>query len=121
MCLSCDHIKKAIDSSAKESIDVYYELGNSFQKAIEDEKLELVAGDCKINKVQEELKSEQHFTVSHRFKCINCQETFFWGACIRGAPIYKYGEKTPPYRILKKTHWGRLGTAFENRKWWQFI
>jgi hypothetical protein len=119
MCPKCKEIRQAIDDGPKESIKYYLELGPKFEAALSRGDLDLVAGDCPVADVGRELEAEEHFTIQHYFQCVGCNEIFFWGICIRGAPIYRYGESIPSNRALNNMIWGRLGSAFEKKLWWK--
>lgn len=78
-------------------------------------RIELLAGDCLLKDATEALDSEQHFTVCHYLKCRQCGQVFFFGACIRGAPIYKLIDDFSIVN-LDRMLWGKAGTCFQNKR-----
>lgn len=80
---------------------------------MEDNKvIELYAGDCKLSETINVLYEEKHYTVCHYFKCNECEQMFFIGACIRGTPIYKQINNIMEEKV-EKLLWGKEGTKFE--------
>jgi hypothetical protein len=121
MCSNCNDIKTIVVQNQSGFSEVYTELHSKFEVAVANREIELVAGDCELSEITQRLNSEMHYTVFHYFRCLKCGETFSIGACIRGKPFYRHGVEIPSFRSLKKKLWGRVGTVFENRKWWQIF
>ena len=51
--------------------------------------LKIYAGDCPFEDMMQVLDEEKHYTVSFYLKCPECEEIYFFGACVRGTPVYK--------------------------------
>jgi len=113
MNCNCDNIKDAIDTSPKGETESYTDVAKRLADAASSGSMELLAGDCELNDVWDVVDSDEHFSVSHLFRCIQCDETYFIGVCIRGAPIYKHGVPVPEPEALKNLYWGRLGLLFK--------
>ena len=89
MCKECDIIQALFTAASKSPRNNYYPT-LKFLVALEKQKrILLYAGDCTLSDAIKVLETEQHYTVCHYYKCIGCSQVFFFGACIRGTPIYK--------------------------------
>lgn len=100
MCEKCYLFKCAIENA-----DIYrynYKLivGMS-ETLIKDDLFELYAGDCEIEDTLDLLYAETKYTISHYVKCKTCEQYYFFGACVRGAPVHKVVDdiKNEMYRI----------------------
>lgn len=75
-------------------------------------RIELYAGDCPIDEVEKNLIDEEHYTIQHYFKCRNCNQYFYIGACVRGMPVFKIVDNIKTIDFNKML-WGRYGTHFQ--------
>lgn len=74
--------------------------------------IELFAGDCPLEDVDEVLYAEQHYTVCHYLRCKACGAIYFVGACIRGKPVYRRVEDLSRENLAFRL-WGRCGSYFQ--------
>lgn len=54
--------------------------------------LDLLKGDCALDRIEEILRDESRFAVTHVFRCARCRAEWLLGACIRGVPIWRRAE-----------------------------
>lgn len=72
-------------------------------------RIELILADCKLGEAKQILYSENHYTIYHYFKCLNCETYFRIGACIRGQPLYESDIKINKEEVSKRL-WGKVGS-----------
>lgn len=112
MCQRCDELKTLFRQ--KRSFELYYKVVDFFIKN-DVSFLELIAGDCPVDEIMEELEAEKHYTIKHYYKCLECGCPFFFGACIRGEPIVEVDEPFPLPQIIKKKMWGKYGSIWNEK------
>lgn len=111
MCTNCEILKAAFAGAKSEPHLNYLPIHSLIMAMLKQRRLELYAGDCPFDKMTEILESETHYTVCFYFKCPECDTFYFFGACIRGEPIYKVINDISaeePGKML----WGTEGTWF---------
>jgi Icc-related predicted phosphoesterase len=113
MCNECFVLNELFKAADSKPHGNYTPTLAFIKKLVDQGRLEFVAGDCHIEEVDEVLDKEMHYTVCHYFKCKNCNQYFFIGACIRGTPIYKT-MKDLSNENLNNMLWGRCGTIYEH-------
>lgn len=111
MCNNCDIVKAAFTGAKKEPHLNYLPVHAMLSAMLKQRRLELYAGDCPFDKMTEILESETHYTVCFYLKCTECAAYYFFGACIRGAPVYKVIDDISTVDLDKQL-WGREGTYF---------
>ena len=111
MCNKCDLVKAAFAGAKNEPHLNYLPVHAMLSALLKQHRLELYAGDCPFDKMTEVLESEAHYTVCSYLKCTECDTFYFFGACIRGAPIYKVIDDISA-KELGKMLWGTEGTYF---------
>lgn len=82
---------------------------------LEEKRLELYAGDCPFEDMMKVLSAEEHFTVCFYLRCPKCGEIYFFGACIRGMPVYKKADDLTDEEI-RNLLWGKEGSYFQSFK-----
>ena len=96
------------------SVKNYFNALSAAKTLIKDGTMELFAGDCPIEEVEQHLKDEDLYTVILYLRCQKCNTYYWLGACVRGEPgirIVRNVHKIPLNRVLT----GRKGVFFENR------
>lgn len=116
MCKNCSIIDALFKSASDKAHENYVPIIN-FLEALENEKrIELFAGDCMLKDAAEVLNEEKHYTVSHYFRCKDCGQTFFIGACVRGTPVYKTVDDIENENENVSTIiWGKLRQKYGDR------
>lgn len=114
MCNNCKVIEKLFDAANSNPHLNYMPVYFFLQELLRQKRIEIYAGDCPFENALEVLNSEVHYTVCFYLRCIKCDDIYFFGACIRGKPVYKkinniYAEK------IENMIWGREGIYFEMR------
>ena len=111
MCKNCSILKAAFQSASDDSMN-YSPILEMVKVMGMQKRLELYAGDCLLDEIHDILDKEEHYTIKHYMKCTECGQIYFFGTCIRGAPIYKtvtdIGREN-----LSNMLWGRQGTLYE--------
>lgn len=113
MCKYCDDIDKAFINAKADPHKSFMPLYEFLLKKLEEEHLEVYAGDCKFREILKIIGEERHYTVCFYLQCIECKVFYFFGNCIRGVPIYKKMEKISE-KELTNMLWGNEGTYFKN-------
>lgn len=99
MCKNCDIVnssfKKAVSNPHGNFIPVY----NFLSVLVAKKQLEIYAGDCPFEEMLTILDEEKHYTVCFYLRCPKCKRIYFFGACIRGTPVYKRIENIKQEKI----------------------
>lgn len=69
--------------------------------------LAIYAGDCPFDEMLKVLAEEKHYTTCFYLRCSECGKIYFFGACIRGTPIYKHIEDIK--KKIDNIIWGNEG------------
>lgn len=112
ICGNCEIVKTAFAGAASEPHLNYLPVHALLSTMLKQNRLEVYAGDCPFDEMTEQLNNETHYTVCFYLKCIKCGKVFFFGACVRGVPIYKAVDDTTRINFNNQL-WGREGTYFE--------
>lgn len=111
LCGNCDIVNKtflgATTNPHRNLVPVYHLLA----AVVAEKRLEIYAGDCSFEEMLEVLDEEKHYTVCFYLRCPQCGEMFFFGACIRGTPIYRQIENVGKENI-DNLIWGKEGIYF---------
>lgn len=113
MCNECHTIEVKFNAATKDTHKSYVPLLNFLQSLEEQNRIELFAGDCLLGEAIEVLYEEKHYTVCHYLKCTYCGQIFFFGACIRGTPIYRVVDNIANENLSNRI-WGNVGTKYYN-------
>lgn len=89
MCNRCSSIKSMLETAADDPHANYKPVLSFLIEALNNNVIELYAGDSRLNEAPDILKEEMHYTVCQYLRCKDCGQLFFIGACIRGTPVYK--------------------------------
>ena len=111
MCNNCSILRAAFQSAPNHDRN-YFPILEMVKVLEEHKRVELYAGDCLLSEVYDILDKEEHYTVCHYLKCIQCGQIYFFGACIRGAPVYKVVTEIGQEKVSNRL-WGRRGTLYE--------
>ena len=113
ICRVCEFLSGSIEGDERKLYDHYDAFIKTAARLVEDGALELFAGDCPLEAVDDVLKTERHYTVCHYMRCRTCGAIYFAGACVRGKPVLRRVENIDneniPFRL-----WGRYGSFFES-------
>lgn len=115
MCSNCKIVEVLFDSAASEPRLNYVPVYRFIKELIKQKRIDIYAGDCPFEDALKVLGGEKHYTVSFYLECTRCYSIFFYGACIRGNPIYKKVENINKEKI-DSLLWGREGLYF--KKYW---
>lgn len=115
MCTNCEIVKTAFAGAASEPHLNYLPIHALLSTMLKQNRLEVYAGDCPFDEMTEVLEGEEHYTVCFYFKCPECDTFYFFGACIRGVPIYKVINDISAEK-LGKMLWGTEGTWFSEER-----
>lgn len=111
MCNNCEIVKRTFEGAAAAPNENFNPVYSLLLAMIRSKRLELYAGDCRFEDMQDVLSEEKHFTVCSYLRCSVCGKLFFLGACVRGAP--KYLEAEYNEGEIRKTLWGGEGDFFK--------
>lgn len=89
MCKNCKVVEELFIAASSNPHENYVPVYRLLEELIKQKRLEVYAGDCPFEDVLKVLNSEKHYTVSFYLACTQCSNIFFYGACIRGKPVYK--------------------------------
>lgn len=112
MCDNCHVLKELFKGAGTNSQKNYLPVLAFLKEMIRQGRIELFAGDCLLEEVEDQLADEIHYTIQHYFKCKSCTQYFSVGACIRGTPIYKVVDNLNTIHF-DNTLWGKCGTLYE--------
>lgn len=111
MCAYCDDVERGFKRAKldphKNLVPVY----NLLADLIKRNQLKIYAGDCPFEEMLTVLDAERHYTVSFYLRCLKCKRIYFFGACIRGTPVYKFVENIGNER-MDLVIWGKEGVYF---------
>lgn len=113
MCKNCKIIEEVFQAAKSEAHMNYFPIYRMLEAMLAQNRIEVYAGDCPFGEALEVLNSDQHYTVSFYLECSRCYDIYFFGACIRGTPVYKKVEninREPVERLL----WGKEGRYFRD-------
>lgn len=112
MCKNCDVVNAVFDGAKSNPHRNLIPVHSLLHELIRAERLEVYAGDCPFENMPKVLSEEKHYTVCFYFKCPDCGEVYFLGACIRGTPVYKKIENLAEENIDNMIR-GSEGTYFK--------
>lgn len=112
MCKNCDDIDTAFKNAQENPHKSFMPIYELLLSKIENEQLKIYAGDCKFKDMLKIIDEELHFTVCFYLQCPACGIFYFFGVCIRGAPVYKKLENITKKEI-ENIIWGKEGTFFK--------
>ena len=115
MCKYCDDIDIAFKNGQTDPHKSFMQIYELLLNKIENAQLTIYAGDCKFKDMLTIIDEEIHYTVCFYLQCPACGTFYFFGVCIRGAPVYqKLGSITK--KEIENKLWGREGIYFKNTK-----
>lgn len=112
MCNNCDIVKRSFEganSNPRLNLEPMHSLLSTL---VERKRLEIYAGDCHIKDMLDILEEDKQFTVCFYLRCPECGKIYFFGACVRGTPIYKYIKDITKEKIDNMI-WGKEGIYFK--------
>ncbi|UTC74707.1 hypothetical protein E4O03_10960 [Treponema sp. OMZ 792] len=112
MCKECDDIDTAFKNAQENPHKSFMPIYELLLSKIENKQLKIYAGDCKFKDMLKIIDEELHFTVCFYLQCPACGIFYFFGVCIRGAPVYKKLENITKKEI-ENIIWGKEGTFFK--------
>lgn len=112
MCDNCEIVKAAFEGAKSQPHLNYTPLHAMLSEMLKQRRLELYAGDCTFDEIPEVLDKETHYTVCSYLTCSECETVYFFGACVRGAPIFKEIRDITAENIDSML-WGREGELFK--------
>lgn len=111
-CPICSNLEQRLMEARKDPHRQYMPILQQATELESQGRIELLAGDCRLEEAGDVLTAEQHYTVCHYLRCKSCGTVYFVGACIRGTPVYRRAkdlkEENLPVRL-----WGREGSLFQ--------
>jgi hypothetical protein len=115
MCKNCGFINSVFVSARNSPHENYMPVLRVLQQLEKHGQIELYAGDCNLEDAQYHLNQELHFTVCHYYQCRTCERFIFFGACIRGTPIFELRNSLKNENLDKRI-WGKFGKYFTDKK-----
>jgi hypothetical protein len=112
MCEQCYVLKELFGAAESSPHRNYIPTLAFIHEMVKQDRMELFAGDCPLEKVKKQLDDEIHYTIQHYFICKSCGHYFLIGACIRGMPIYEMMDNVKNVNFDTML-WGRVGTLYE--------
>ncbi|KGX84156.1 hypothetical protein [Pontibacillus marinus] len=112
MCGNCFILTELFKTADSNPHQNYFPILALLKEMNKQSRIDLFAGDCPLEEVERHLSEEKHYTIQHYFKCVDCNQYFLIGACIRGMPIYKCLDDLKDLKV-KSTLWGSCGSIFE--------
>jgi len=67
---------------------------------VDSGQMRYVRADAPLEDMVALAESELTYTINSYLECRQCRRTWFWGLCIRGAPVYKPVEADAPAKHL---------------------
>jgi len=113
MCKNCDIVDSSFKGACSNPHFNLTPLHSLLSVLVENSRLEIYAGDCVFDDMLEVLCKEEHYTVSFYLRCSQCGKIYFFGACIRGTPIYKYIKDIKKENI-DNVVWGKMGVYYNS-------
>lgn len=114
MCNDCEFIRSIFRMAKIEKHKNYTPIVSLLEELEIQNRIELILADCKLGEAKQILYSEKHYTLYHYFKCLNCENNFRIGACIRGEPLYESDIKIDKVEVSKRL-WGKVGSFFSKQ------
>lgn len=115
MCKYCDDIDIAFKNAQTDPHKSFMSVYELLLNKIENEQLIIYAGDCKFKDMLHIIDEELHYTVCFYLQCPACRTFYFFGVCIRGAPVYKK-LKSIAEKEIENMIWGKEGVFFNNQE-----
>ncbi|QOW61333.1 hypothetical protein [Treponema pedis] len=113
MCEYCDDIDIAFKNAQTDPHKSFMSVYELLLNKIENKQLIIYAGDCKFKDMLHIIDEELHYTVCFYLQCPACGTFYFFGVCIRGAPVYKK-LKSIAEKEIENMIWGKEGVFFNN-------
>lgn len=108
MCISCNNVERLV---AENKIDL-----ELVQKMIDDNILELYAGNCLPEEIPMYIDKGNHYTINTYYRCKACNKNYYIGFCLYGRPIIKEVESNELFKRISQLEWGYVGTYFSDKK-----
>ena len=112
MCKNCDIVDSSFKGANSNPHLNLAPIHSLLSVLVKRKQLEIYAGDCPFDDMLEVLEEEKHYTVCFYLRCSECGKIYFFGACIRGTPIYKYIEDIKKEKIDNMI-WGNEGVYYK--------
>lgn len=113
MCPKCKEIKVIFKEATVDPYHLYLPTLYYLKEKMLSGGIDLYAGDCPIDEVENNLKSEIHSTICHYFKCDYCNQIFFVGSAIHGTPTFSLINDVSD-DIMNRVLWGRYGSRYQS-------
>lgn len=114
MDVSCDVCETAlVHNDGKPPHDIAIQLtSDELERRVNDGRMRFIRGDVPLGDMLALAESDLKFTIVSYLECLACGRTWFWGLCIRGAPIYKAVDADAPLRerweeVPPRERWAR--------------
>lgn len=111
MCNNCKIVESTFEGAKSNPHRNLCPVYNLLSDLVRTGRLIIYAGDCPFENMMQILDEEKHYTVCFYLQCPQCGEIYFFGACIRGTPIYKRIDNIFQENIGNLI-WGTEGTYF---------
>ncbi|NYF18223.1 hypothetical protein HDC37_003079 [Microbacterium sp. AK009] len=87
-CETCDPVVVRNNGRPPHDVDVV-RTTDALIRRVESGRMRYLGGDVPLEDMVALAKSDLKCTIVSYLTCGECRRTWFWGLCIRGAPIYK--------------------------------
>jgi len=114
MCKTCDFIENVLVSARQDPHYNYVPVLKLMFEIERQKRVDLFAGDCLPDQLNNFLGDETHLTLCHYFKCSTCKRYFFVGFYIRGTPIFESSSNLKNVNLDKRI-WGKHGKYFADK------
>ncbi len=105
MCEQCAEMEEL---AALKKIDL-----GLIQRLIDENKLDLYAGNCYPNEISKHMDIGRYYTINTYYHCSKCDKFFYVGFCLYGLPIIKEVDKDKAADGALRFEWGFTGSFFE--------
>lgn len=113
-CPACSSLHKLLTANARDSWKKYDQVMATSRDLVIQGTLELFAGDCPLEDVDDALASEQHLTVCHYLRCKSCGNLYYVGGLHPGETGISEGDR-PRLRTHRLPLVGTLRIIFRKQ------
>ena len=112
--VSCDVCETALvhnDGTPPHDIAIQ-RTSEELQRRVNEGRMRFIHGDVPLGDMLALAMSDLKFTIISYLECLACGRTWFWGLCIRGAPIYRPVDANAPLQerweeVPPRERWAR--------------
>jgi hypothetical protein len=106
----CEKCKSMQELVADDKIDL-----NKIQELVDDNVIELYAGNCYPKELSNHMNEGKHYTMNTYYHCTECDSYYYLGFCLYGRPIIKKVNHGDAENSALRLEWGFVGTYFSQK------